>query len=262
MAYTDATIKRQNEQDAAIEFIDFWKSSTAESPKMLIFDSKFTTYQNLSKLNEDEVKFLTLRRRSQSLIKYSDELTDSQWDQVSVVRTKGKKDKLKVHESSISLRNYEGQLRQIIVTDHGRDKPAFLITNDFDMSLQNVIRKYSRRWLVEQEIAEQIAFFHLNVPGSSIVVKVDFDLTMSLLAHNLYRMLALSIPTFEKCQAQTLHRKFIENGANIKIDKQSVIVKLKKKTHIPYLLEVPWIKNPSKIEHLGCNLELLIDSTS
>ena len=90
-----------------------------------------------------------------------------------------------MHESSISLRNYEGKLRQIIVTDHGRDKPAFLITNDFDMSLQNVIRKYSRRWLVEQEIAEQIAFFHLNVPGSSIVVKVDFDLTMSLLAHNL-----------------------------------------------------------------------------
>ena len=64
--------------------------------QQVIFDSKFTTYQNLSKLNEDEVKFLTLRRRSQSLIKYSDELTDSQWDQVSVVRTKGKKDKLKV----------------------------------------------------------------------------------------------------------------------------------------------------------------------
>ena len=41
--------------------------------------------------------------------------------------------------------------------------------DDFSTNLkkyfENVI-KYARRWLVEKEIAEQIAFFHLNNPSS------------------------------------------------------------------------------------------------
>jgi hypothetical protein len=39
-----------------------------------------------------------------------------------------------------------------------------------------VVRRYSRRWLVEKAISEQIEFFHLNRLSSSIVIKVDFDL--------------------------------------------------------------------------------------
>lgn len=58
------------------------------------------------------------------------------------------------------------------------------------------MKKYARRWLVEQEIAEQVAFFNLNNPSSSIVVKVDFDLSIPLLAHNLYRLLAKELPGF------------------------------------------------------------------
>jgi hypothetical protein len=52
------------------------------------------------------------------------------------------------------------------------------------------VRKYCRRWLVEKGIAEQIDFFHLNRVSSSMVIKVDFDLIMTVLAHNIYRLLA------------------------------------------------------------------------
>ncbi len=95
---------------------------------------------------------------------------------------------------------------------------------------------------MEQEIAEQISFFHLNTPSSSIVVKVDFDLTLSLLAHNLFRVLSSAIPGFERCTVDTISRKFLENGAKIKIDDNVVTVHLKKKTHIPLLLDLPWMK--------------------
>lgn len=262
ISYTDATIKRKNEKNAAIEFVDFWKTSANQTPKMLIFDSKFTTYENLNKLNKDNIQFLTLRRRSKALIANIIGLPDSAWEKISITRTKGKKQKIKIYESSITLRHYEGEMRQVVLTDHGRKNPTFLITNDFEISSKNIVRKYAKRWLVEQEIAEQIAFFHLNTPGSSIVVKVDFDLTISLLAHNLYRVLAQSLPGFEQCQAQTLYRKFIENGATIQIESHTISIKLKKKTHMPFLLEVPWVKKITNIKRLDSDFQFSLDSTS
>jgi hypothetical protein len=120
---------------------------------------------------------------------------------------------IKVYESYVKLRNYEGEVRQFIITDHGRPQPTFMITNDFVSNRSTLIKKYARRWLVEQEIAELIKFFHLNQTSSSIVVKVDFDLTMSLLAHNLYQLLTRHLPGFERCNAYTIYRNFIENGA-------------------------------------------------
>jgi len=105
------------------------------------------------------------------------------------------------------------------------------------LDIRKVVKKYARRWLVEKEIAEQVVFFNLNNPSSSIVVKVDFDLTLSLLAHNLYRVLANNLPGFEHCTAATISRKFLETGARIKVENREIVVSLKKKrpTH-PFFL--------------------------
>ena len=62
---------------------------------------------------------------------------------------------------------------------------ATLLTNDYDSSLADLLRRYARRWLVEQPISEQLSFFHLNRRASSMVLKVDFDLTLTVLASNL-----------------------------------------------------------------------------
>ena len=58
------------------------------------------------------------------------------------------------------------------MTGNGKQKPAVMLTNDFDLSVESIVRKYSRRWLVEKGIAEQIDFFHLNRLSSSMVIKV------------------------------------------------------------------------------------------
>ena len=109
-----------------------------------------------------------------------------------------KKRNLKVEDKIISLRGYydfktgeQKKIRQVAITGNGKIKPALIITNDFEIKTQEVVRKYARRWLVEKGISEQIEFFHLNRVSSSMVIKVDFDLTMTLVAHNLYRLLAL-----------------------------------------------------------------------
>ncbi len=62
-----------------MEFVDFWKEGKGEKPKMLIFDSKLTTYQNLDKLNKDDIKFLTLRKRGKNIISQAQSLDDNAW---------------------------------------------------------------------------------------------------------------------------------------------------------------------------------------
>jgi len=41
-----------------------------------------------------------------------------------------------------------------------------------------------------------------------MVIKVDFDLTMSILSHNLYRILALDLERYEHLTSQSIYDKF------------------------------------------------------
>lgn len=241
LSYTDAEIKHINQNEAVLDFVDFWKEGRGEAPKMLIFDSKFTAYRNLSKLNEskENIKFITLRRRGKKLLEGVSNIPGDEWQKIRIEGEKRKYKVIRVHDGFCKLRNYKGEVRQIILTDHGREQPTFMITNDFQMDVRGIVKKYVRRWLVEKEIAEQVAFFHLNQPSSSIVVKVDFDLTISLLTHNLYRLLTNHLPGFKHCIVPTIYRKFLENGATIKMDGNEASVHLKKKTHLPILFELP-----------------------
>jgi hypothetical protein len=70
-----------------------------------------------------------------------------------------------------------------------------------------------------------------------MVIKVDFDLTMTILAHNIYRLLAIELPGFEHCEAETLYNKFINNAGNVSVTDDNIIVSLKKKRNLPLILE-------------------------
>jgi hypothetical protein len=262
LVYTDAEIKHENQNEAVLEFVDFWKESRGKCPNMLIFDSKFTTYRNLSTLNADGIKFLTLRRRGGNLKRAVDDIGENDWTTIKVEGTTRKHTMVKVYESRCCLRHYEGEVRQIIIKDNGREHPAFLITNDFESPIAALVRKYARRWLVEQEIAEQVSFFHLNQPSSSIVVKVDFDLTLSLLAHNLYRVLAEQLSGFENCTVPTLFRNFLDTGAHVKIRGKTIEVILKKKTHMPILFGVPWMNQLSPLSWMDATINFKVGTVT
>jgi len=164
--------------------------------KYLIFDSKFTNYQNLSNLDQQQIKFITVRRRGEKMLDDIQKITT--WKTIRIEASGLKKRSLKVCERNLILPEYKDgktgkskTIRQVIITSHGKIKPAVMLTNDFELPVETVVRKYCRRWIVEKEIAEQIDFFHLNRISSSMVIKADFDLVMSILAHKLYLLLAL-----------------------------------------------------------------------
>jgi len=256
--YSDAEIKHRNQSDCVLEFVDFWKQK-GQSPSCLIFDSKFTTYQNLEKLDQDEIKFITLRRRGKKLIADLEKIPKDEWKIIRIEGPHRKYKSLKIHESEIILPKTNCSLRQIIIADNGREKETFLITNDKELTPSQIIRQYAKRWNVEKGIAEQIGFFHLNSLSSSIIVKVDFDLTMTIAAHNFYRIIAQKLIGFEKESSASLSSKFFTNGGQFQIQNNLIIIEMKKKRHLPLLIEnlqsyqettIPWLNNQKLIFQL------------
>ncbi len=106
----------------------------------------------------------------------------SPWQRVQIPHAKRKYPKPLVHESIVEMKNYKAPLRQVIVRGNGREKPSFLISNDFDTPLELLIGNYSRRWRVENVIAEAVKFFNLNMLSSPILIKIHFDIVMTMIA--------------------------------------------------------------------------------
>lgn len=91
---------------------------------------------------------------------------------------------------------------------------------------------------MEKAISEQIEFFHLNRLSSSIVIKVDFDLTMSILTHNLFRLMAQQTDRYQQMSNERLYQQFINNSAVIKVKADIIEVLLEKKRTLPIVLEL------------------------
>lgn len=252
ITYGDTNIRHNKEAETAIEFLDFYKKSGASDLKYLVFDSKFTTYKNLAKLDDEDVKFVTIRKRGKSIVDSLEKLSSDEWKKIRVPMANGRTRMLRVIDNIIQLKDYGKKIRQIAITGHGKIKPALIITNDFSLDVECIIRKYARRWLVEKEISEQIQFFHLNRLSSSVVIKVDFDLTMTILAHNLLRLFAADLDGYSHNSAITLYEKFLHNSGFVELNGNNIVVSLKKKRNLPLILtamhkfkecKISWLHN-------------------
>ncbi|MBT9161189.1 MAG: hypothetical protein DDT26_02493 [Dehalococcoidia bacterium] len=248
IVYTAADIQRREADGQVLDFLAFWKEINPRSFSTLVFDSKFTTYENLVELDIMEINFITLRRRGKNLIKQAEAL--GPWKRVQIPHAKRKYANPLVHDSLITLRGYHGPIRQIVMRDNGREQPAFLITNDLESPVELVIGNYARRWRVENGIAEAVKFFHLNALSSPILIKVQLDVITTMIADTLYWMLAQKLRGFEECDAPKLYRHYIRGGATVAVNNGQVTVTYPKRAHNPALRAVPWDKLPTTIP--GC----------
>lgn len=255
MLYTAADIQRSEAEDQVLAFLSFWKRVRRGVSPTLVFDSRFTTYPNLSRLDDQGVRFITLRRRGTKLLRSLDTLAP--WTRIHIPHEKRKYPNPEVHESHIALRGYDGELRQVIVRGNGREQPTFLISNDFDSPVELLVGNYARRWRVENGIAEAVKFFHLNALSSPILTKVHFDVVMTAIADTLYSMLASKLRGFEDCDAPKLYRHFIRGKATISVDGNTVTVTFPRRAHNPILRRVPWSRLPQTVPGLpGSRLAL------
>jgi transposase len=246
--YTAADIKKQEADDQVFDFLSFWKKMQRGTTSTFVFDSKFTSYHNLSALNKQGIKFITLRRRGKKLMDNINRL--GLWQRIHIPHAKRKYPKPLIHESVVEMKNYNGQLRQVIVRGNGREKPAFLISNDFDTPLELLVSNYSRRWRVENVISEAVKFFNLNMLSSPILIKVHFDIVMTMIADTLYTMLCKKLRGFEECDAPKVYRDFIRGKGNITVKGKDLTVTYPQRAHNPILRAVPWHRLPESLTWL------------
>jgi len=247
--YTAADIQRDESDDQVLAFLSFWRSIRKGIKPTFIFDSKFTTYTKLSELNAQGIKFITLRRRGKNLRDQADKAEP--WKRINIPHAKRKYPNPLVYESVTTIRDYKGELRQIIVKGNGRERPAFLISNDFDSPTELLVGNYSRRWRVENVISEAVKFFNLNALSSPILVKVHFDVVMTMMADTLYNMLAQKLRGFQDCDAPRIYRQFIKGKADIAVRGREVTVTYPRKAHNPILRNVPWHRLPTSMSWLN-----------
>ena len=253
--YTAADIQRVEADDQILEFLAFWKKAQRGVDPMLIFDSKFTTYANLSQLNAQGIKFITLRRRGKKLIESLDSINS--WKRIHIPHAKRKYQNPQVFESMVELTGYNGILRQIAMRGNGHQKPAFLISNDTHSPVERIVSDYARRWRVENVISEAVKFFNLNALSSPILTKVHFDVIMTMVADTLYSMLASKLRGFEDCDAAKVFRHFVKGKGQVVLSGERLSVTFPRKAHNPILRNAPWHRLPKNISWLGdAKLEL------
>jgi hypothetical protein len=156
-----------------------------------------------------------------------------------------------VNESRVRLPGYPREIRQIIMRGNGHEKPTFLITNDDDSPIEVLVSRYAQRWNIENSIAEAVKFFSLNALSSPILVKVHFDVVLTMIADTLYYLLASRLRGFEECNAPRIFRHFIRGKGQITVGADEVVVRFPKRAHNPVLRSVDWQQLPHRASWLG-----------
>jgi hypothetical protein len=249
--YAQADILRSEASEQIISFVKFWKKVHGKLTSTLVFDSKLTSYEHLNILNEMDVHFITLRKRGKKLLAALDQVPHHQWKKIHLDIPKRKYKNPSAYESIVELAGYDDKLRQIVLKGTGRERPSILITNDFNGPLESLVFSYAKRWRIENGIAEAVKFFSLNALSSPVLIKVHYDVLMTMIAHALYHFLSQKLRGFEQCRSSTIFRKFIDMKAEIAIDGDDIIVTFPRRAHNPIIKSAQFDKTPTPISWLG-----------
>src|SRR5712672_477597 len=245
--YSNADIRKGEEAEEIFRFIKFWTRQYGSPPQHLVFDSKLTTYEQLDRLDQEGITFLTLRRRSENMIAEIDDLPPSAWRAINLDVPNRKYRTPRVYEQKVCLRkiNY----RQFFIKDLGHDLPTILLTNDKKSTMRQLILRYAKRMLIENALADAVRFFHINALSSSVGFKFAFDMALLVLASGLYRLMARRMRGYDDAQARQIFRDLIDMPADVAITENEVRVRFHRRAHLPIVLAsglfdkpvaVPW----------------------
>jgi hypothetical protein len=252
LCYANAGLTKREQPDEILRFVQFWKRRTGRVPAELVFDSQLTTYANLYQLQQQGIKFMTLRRRSKKMLGEIWSRPLSAWRRITLPSLTRTFRTPKVLDERIELKGYQGTLRQVTVIELGHEEPTVLLTNHSDLSCASLVTRYAQRMLIENGISEAIQFFHLDALSSMVGLKVDFDLQITLMASSLYRLMAARIGReYERAQAKKIFRNLLDASATVTVEKTEITVKLDKRAHNPYLVASGLTKQSTPMPWLG-----------
>ncbi|MFQ5502574.1 MAG: hypothetical protein ACE5EQ_09780 [Phycisphaerae bacterium] len=234
--YANANLTHDEQAQEVIRFVDYWKDLTGQNPQWLYFDSKLTTYTQLSELNSRDVFFVTIRRRGPGILKRLRERPETDWTSAVIDIPKRRHKRIRYLEERLALGGYEGMIRQIAVMGLGRERPTLFLTNNQDASPRNLITNYARRNGIEDGLGTNVNFFHMDNLSSEVRLNVDLDVTLTVIANGCYRWLASQLKGFEKSKPKQLSRKFIETSGVVEVTpNHSLRITFDRRSHNPIL---------------------------
>ena len=249
--YANGELRKDQQNDEILHFVRFWKKRTGRYPEELIFDSKLTTYAKLNELNRLGIKFITLRRRSPGLLREIDQTPQSAWRRIELKGVSRQYKTPRILDRRITLSDYDGPVRQVIVTDLGHEEPTILLTNQLTQTAAKLVGRYAQRMIIENSIADGIDFFHMDALSSAVAMKVNCDLQLTLMASSLYRLLAGRIGRgYEHTESRHLFRDFVDATAEVEVTESRIVVRYQKRAHNPLLIAagfdttdvaIPWL---------------------
>jgi len=136
------------------------------------------------------------------------------------------------------------------VRNIGREQPTLLITNDLTTTSKNLFARYAERMNIENELDAYISGFHLDALSSGLPLNVDLDTTLTVIAGNLYRLLARRLPRYQHATPDRLWRHFLDATGTVHTTNDTITVDLRLRTHHPVLIDasladqataIPWL---------------------
>jgi hypothetical protein len=250
--YANAELRKDQRDDEILRFVDFWKRRTGRLPEELIFDSKLTTYAKLSELNRMGIQFITLRRRSKNLLAEIARTPMSTWRRVELENVSRAYRTPRVLDQRITLKDYDGPLRQLTIAELGHEDPTLLLTNQLKRSASHLIGRYAQRMLIENNIEDGIDFFHMDALSSAVAMKVNCDLQLTLMASSLYRLLAVRVANgYETVKSRHLFQDLIDATADVTMNEGQIVVKFQKRACNPLLVAAGFDQTDVVIPWLG-----------
>lgn len=250
--YANSDLRVEDRKDEILGFIDYWKERTGDVPEEVVFDSQLTTYENLSKLNQRGVRFMTLRRRTQGMLAEIRQKPASAWRRVELENVTRAFRTPRVLDEKVTLKGYEGPIRQLTIADLGHEEPTILLTNHMRQCPAKIIGRYASRMIIENGIADGIDFFHMDALSSAVAMKVNLDLQLTLMASSLYRLVAGRIGNgYERARTGRLFRDFVDATAIVQITESEICVRFGKRAHNPLLLAADFGNTDVPISWLG-----------
>ena len=253
--YANAEIRKDNQADEILRFVDFWKKRTGGYPEELVFDSKLTTHQNLDRINKMHIRFITLRARSRTMLQEIYQVPVSRWKRIELHAVSRIYRTPRILDERIELKGYRGKIRQLIIDDLGHEDPTVMLTNQLRLSASKLVERYAQRMVIENNIEDGVDFFHMDALSSAVAMKVNCDLQLTLMASSLYRLFGSSLGNgYEHAKSRHIFRDFIDATATVEITQDTIRVRFQKRAHNPYLLEagyagihgrIPWLGNKS-----------------
>jgi hypothetical protein len=153
----------------------------------------------------------------------------------------------RILDRRITLCDYDGPMRQVIVTDLGHEEPTILLTNQLTRTASKLVGRYAQRMIIENSIADGIDFFHVDALSSAVAMKVNCDLQLTLMASSLYRLLAGRIGRgYERAEPRHLFQDFVNATAQVTLTESASVVRYQKRAHNLLLITAGYDTTESK----------------